>query len=161
MKSTITALLLSCALSIISFNVHGQTDFNLTGKISLEGKKAESVKVLIYQDNDQISSFNLSKNSFNVDLPYNEYYTVKVLKEGYAPFTAFIDSHNSKQNSKGIKIRIDADLAKNDIADDAYYSDFPDTIFRFDQRTGEFIPSMHYTAHIMEKKVPLHAELEE
>jgi hypothetical protein len=143
-----------------SFSVFSQKDdviIEINAKIRTEDKSAAPTQVLVYQDNEQIQSFTAEKNSFNLELGLQRVYTVQIRKAGYEPYNLYIDGNTSINIDENQKMKMDVILQAKEEGSDPYYSDFPNVIMTWNERTSMFAERTHYSSHILGRKQSLQA----
>jgi len=123
------------------------------GQVLIEGEKADDYKVFLYKENAQLGEVASDKRGrFELELDIDAAYTLRIMKDGYQEKMVFIDTNIPKDLIKYPDYECTVSLQKNASPNvEAFYTDFPSAVVRYNEELGGFYHSEHYLTHIQTK----------
>jgi hypothetical protein len=139
-----------------NFNGKEKSDeLKVSGKISFQGKKSDKTyKVLLIKNNKVIDSAEVKDGrSFTFLLERNEYYGIRIIKEGFIPKLVSVctDMDDSEKNAHHFhfdtKLISESELGRLN----KEMLDFPIAVISFNEKKDSFFYNKKYTADIKRK----------
>ncbi|HRH38799.1 MAG TPA: hypothetical protein PK760_10665 [Flavobacteriales bacterium] len=120
------------------------------GEVTIDGKATDGYSILLYKNNEPMGEVPTGKNKrFELELDIDQVYTVRVTKEGYQEKMLTIDTKLPEGLVKYPDYECFINLQPvNASGVDAFYTDFPSAIIRYDETMNGFYHSEHYLDHI-------------
>ncbi|MBK9177403.1 MAG: hypothetical protein IPM46_13930 [Flavobacteriales bacterium] len=120
------------------------------GHVMADGDKAGEVDMVLYKDNVELGKLKSDKSGrFELELDIDQFYTVRLIKEGYQEKMLYIDTSLPKDLVKYPDYECYVNLQKpNAQGVDPFYTDFPSAIVKWEEAQGGFYHSEHYLSHI-------------
>jgi len=145
----VSIFLLSFSSHPNSYQLANDSVLTISGRVMLDGKTIDKIKVSIFRDNQLIDSIFTGQNGkFNYDLILNSHYALTFDIYGDYHKTLVIETF-IPESITDIKpynciIRLDAEFV-NDPESAEMYLDFPIGIVKFDRESGKFELDYHYS----------------
>lgn len=131
------------------------TCLKINGIILKAPNKAErgSYKVELLKNNVVIDSTKVSVNKeFEFALSKNEWYTIRVTKEGFVPLLLSVDTKLDSQNALIYDFKFETELLDAQTVNASHdVMDLPIGLVQFDPANNRFYPVENYTADIKQK----------
>ena len=132
-----------------SLQLANESVLTISGRVMLDGKTIDKIKISIFQDNQLIDSiFSGPSGKFNFDLLLNYHYALIFDNFGDYQKTLVIETFIPEgiTNVKPYRciIRLDAEFV-TDQENAELYLDYPIGIVKFDQGSGMFELDYHYS----------------
>lgn len=123
------------------------------GEVLVDGERAEGFSVFLYKENAQLGEVAVDKRGrFELELDIDAAFTVRITKEGFQEKMVFIDTNLPKDLIKYPDYECTVSLQKNASPNvEAFYTDFPSAVVRYNEELGGFYHSEHYLTHIQTK----------
>lgn len=120
------------------------------GSVTADGNKVDGFDMVLYKDNVELGKLQGDKNGrFELELDIDQFYTLRILKEGYQEKMLYFDTKLPPDLVKYPDYECYVNLQRpNAQGVDAFYTDFPSAIVRWDETMGGFYHSEHYLGHI-------------
>lgn len=120
------------------------------GQVTVDGQKTDAYDIIIYKDNVEMGKLQSDKKGrFELELDLDQFYTVRIVKEGYQEKLIYIDTNLPKELVKYPDYECYVNLvAPNTAGTDPFYTDFPSAIIKWDETQGGFYHSEQYRNHI-------------
>lgn len=126
----------------------------ITGKVTDGQNKLEGCEVVVFRDNEQITSMATGRTGkFEVLLETGPQYAVEFRKEGFLPKRLLVDTRNDLPAEQAVFMPLSMDLsllkAEKYAGGNTDVLDFPFAIIRYDKRAGTFVQDQRYTDDMM------------
>lgn len=120
------------------------------GEVTVNGEHAGAVDLLLYRDNEQLGTLQTDKKGhFTLELDINQFYTVRVMKQGFQEKMLYIDTKIPENVLDYPDYLCFVNLQPATTQGiDPFYTDFPSAIVRWNEEEGGFYHSEHYLDHI-------------
>ncbi len=131
--------------------------------ITAQGGKTDQVTVKLFKDNTEVTTLEPGKkNTFELDLDLDAFYTIMVSKPGYREKSVYIDTNMPKEQVKYEAYKCFMNLEPMDkfAHSDPYYLDFPSAIVRWSDEKQAFTHIDGYVSNIQLKMALLAAQVE-
>lgn len=130
--------------------------------VTLQGAKAKTVDVQVYQDNKLVQQLPGSKGKFTLPLDLDNHYTVIFSKEGYRSKSIAFDTSMPEDLVKypAYECTMDLDPESHYTHSDPFYLDFPSAIVRWNQEEHGFYPQAGYLRDIQSKMAALQVQMD-
>lgn len=118
---------------------------------------------MLYKENEQVTKLEpAKKNTFELDLDLDSYYTIRVSKPGYCEKTVYLDTHMPPDQVKYDAYKCFVNLEPEDkfAHTDPFYLDFPSAIVRWSDEKQAFVHNDHYLSDIQLKMALMAAQVE-
>ncbi len=133
------------------------------GNVTFSGAKAGDFTITVYQDNKELGQVKASrKGAFNLELDLDNYFAVKVEKEGYLPKLVYFDTHMPEHQVAypAYICNLNLEPADKFSHSDPFYLDFPSAIVRWNEELKGFYHNEGYLSDIQVKMALLQAQVE-
>jgi len=132
------------------------------GKVTENGAKCKGFTVTVYQDNQLLGQIKPSrKGEFGLELDLDNFYAVRIEKEGYLPELVYFDTHMPSQQVAYPEYKCNMNLEPLDKFrhSDPFYLDFPSAIVRWNEDLKGFYHNENYLSDIQVKMALLQAQV--
>lgn len=133
------------------------------GNVTFSGAKAGDFTITVFQDNKEIGQVKASKKgAFNLELDLDNYFAVRISKEGYQDKLVYFDTHMPEQQVAYPPYVCNLNLEPSDKFkhSDPFYLDFPSAIVRWNEELKGFYHNEGYLSDIQVKMALLQAQVE-
>lgn len=138
--------LLTLLLTLMMFT--GYTQVNFTGYLmDEEEQKIKNVTINLYSGNEVISSANWSKK-FEYDLELDKYYTLELVKSGYATKRIAISTFEGDKGAEPFLFVMELKKMK----DGEEVDDFPSALIKYEKDEGSFDFDVKYAKNLKKSK---------
>lgn len=138
--------LLTLLFALMMFTGYAQVNF--TGYLmDEEEQKIKNVTINLYSGNEVISSSNWSKK-FEYDLELNKYYTLELVKNGYATKRIAISTFEGDKGAEPFLFVMELTKMK----DGEEIDDFPSALIKYEKDEGNFDFDVKYAKNLKKNK---------
>jgi hypothetical protein len=133
------------------------------GNVTFSGDKAGDFTITVFQDNKELGQVKASKKgAFNLELDIDNFYAVRIEKEGYQAKLVYFDTHMPEQQVAYPPYICNLNLEPADKYrhSDPFYLDFPSAIVRWNEELKGFYHNEGYLSDIQVKMAMLQAQVE-
>lgn len=133
------------------------------GMVTENGAKCKGFTITVYQDNKLLGEIKpKGKGEFGLELDLDNFYAVRIEKEGFLPELVYFDTHMPEQQVAYPPYKCNLNLEPLDKFrhSDPFYLDFPSAIVRWNDELKGFYHNEGYLSDIQVKMALLQAQVD-
>ncbi|MCB0792783.1 MAG: hypothetical protein H6595_10630 [Flavobacteriales bacterium] len=124
------------------------------GEVLVDGKRINDYRIELFKDGERLGEVAVKKNGkFELDLDIDNTFMVRIHKDGYQDKLVLLDTSLPADlvTYPDYECFVSLTPVEGNRTVDAFYSDFPSAIVRYNEEMGGFYHSEHYLEHIQNK----------